>query len=351
MHLCHHPLCCLVPPYMAETLQTSNDPAVRQIALASLGNEYRTARRLLSTQPRAGFLMEQTAGKERYVFDMSGRSDPLPGKLARQEGDRPVVDEAVNEAYDYAGDVYDFYKEVFDRDSLDDAGLPLHSSVHVGDTFGQAMSNAFFNGQQMAYGDGDGSLFVRFTRSLDVVAHELTHGIISFTSKLDYYGESGALNESFADIMGSLVKQWKYNQTVMQADWYIGREVLGPGARIQGVRLLTGEKAYVKDPDFGTDPQPKYYQDRYIGDRNRGGIHINSGIPNHAFYLTATAIGGYAWEKAGKIWYATLQSKLRSRATFWDAAQATIAIAEQLYGQDSTEQNAVREAWQTVGVI
>lgn len=351
MHVCHHPLCCFVPPYMAESLQDSDDPAVRQIALASLGNEYRTARRLVSAQPMTAALMGQITGKERYVFDMQGASDPLPGNLVRQEGDRPVEDEAANEAYDYSGDVYDFYKEVFDRDSLDDAGLPLRSSIHVGDTFGRPMSNAFFNGQQMAYGDGDGNLFTRFTKALDVVGHELTHGIVSFTSNLDYFAESGALNESFADVMGSLISQWKYSQTTEQADWYIGKEILGPGAGIRGVRTLTGAKAYANDPNFGTDPQPKHYQDRYTGARDRGGVHINSGIPNHAFYLAAMTIGGYAWEKAGKIWYVTLKSALTSGATFADAATATIAIAAQLYGNESDEQNAVRNAWQQVGVI
>ena len=350
MHLCRHSLCCFVPPYMAETLQTSDDPAVRQIALASLGNEYRTARRLLNPQFIALSAPGQTAGKKRYVFDMKGASDPLPGNLVRQEGEPAVADEAVNEAYDHSGDVYDFYQQVFERDSLDDAGLPLRSSVHVGDTFGGPMSNAFFNGKQMAYGDGDGTLFTRFTQSLDVVGHELTHGVINFTSNLDYFGESGALNESFADIMSSLIRQWKYHQTVDQADWYIGQDVLGPTARIQGVRTFMGKKAYEHDPDFGTDPQPKHYRDRYTGRRNHGGVHINSGIPNHAFYLAAMAIGGYAWEKTGKIWYVALKSALSHDATFEEAAHATIAIAS-YYGSNGDEQRAVRHAWQQVGVI
>jgi Zn-dependent metalloprotease len=212
------------------------------------------------------------------------------------------------------------------------------------------MSNAFFNGRQMAYGDGDGNLFVRFTKALDVVAHELTHGVVSFTSNLDYVGESGALSESFADIMGSLVKQWKDGLTVAQADWFVGSDILGPGARIQGVRTLTGEAAYKNDLDFGTDPQPKHYRDRYRGTLDRGGVHINSGIPNHAFYLAAMGIGGYAWEKAGKIWYAAMKSGLESNATFKEAAEATIAIAG-YYGHGSDEQKAVRSAWQQVGVI
>nr|WP_228040750.1 M4 family metallopeptidase [Nodosilinea sp. LEGE 07088] len=341
-------------------MQTSEDPAARQVALASLGNEYRTARRLLSQQFMAPATISEIAGeqmarapiagKTRYIFDMRGVSDPLPGNLVRQEGDRAIDDEAVNEAYDHSGDVYDFYQAVFERDSLDDAGLPLRSSVHVGDTFNGPMSNAFFNGKQMAYGDGDGNLFTRFTRSLDVVGHELTHGVLNFTSKLDYFGESGALNESFADIMGALIGQWKSNQTVDQADWYIGKEVLGPGAGIRGVRTFKAEKAFENDANFGTDPQPKHYRDRYRGSRDRGGVHINSGIPNHAFYLAAKAIGGYGWEKAGKIWYVAMKSGLESDATFGEAARATIAIAG-YYGNGSDEQNAVRSAWQQVGVI
>ena len=174
--------------------------------------------------------------------------------------------------------------------------------------------------------------------------------MLSFTSNLDYFDESGALNESFADIMGSLVNQWKHHQTVDQADWYIGKAMLGPRARIKGLRTLTGEKAYENDPDFGTDPQPKHYRDRYQGGRNRGGVHVNSGIPNHAFYLAAMAIGGYAWEKTGKIWYATMKSGLESNASFKDAANATIAIAG-YYGDNSDEQKAVRSAWQQVGVL
>lgn len=349
MHLCHNPLCCFVPPYIADNLKDSDNPVVRQIALASLGNEYRTARRLLGTLPVVTSLAGLIAGKERYIFDMNGDSDPLPGKLLRKEGDPPSQDEAVNEAYDNSGDVYDFYKEVFDRDSLDDAGLPLRSSVHVGDTFGGPMSNAFFNGQQMAYGDGDGNLFISFTKSLDVVGHELTHGVVSFTSDLEYFFESGALNESFADVMGSLITQWKNKQTVDQADWYIGNEVLGPGAKIKGLRTLTAEKAYENDRDFGTDPQPKHYKNLYTGPRDRKGVHINSGIPNHAFYLVATKIGGYAWEKAGPIWYKTLLA-LNRKSKMKDAAEQSYTIAGTLFGSNSLEQQAVKEAWDAVGL-
>lgn len=349
MHVCHNPLCCFVPPYIAEHLINSNDPAIRQIALASLGNEFRTARRLLGTLPAITSLTGLLTGKERYIHDMNGDSDPLPGKLVRKEGDPPTQDDAVNEAYDYSGDVYDFYQQVFNRDSLDDAGFPLISSVHVGDPLGEPMSNAFFNGRQMAYGDGDGKLFIRFTKSLDVVGHELAHGVVSFTSNLEYYFESGALNESFADVMGSLVTQWKNQQTADQADWYIGNEILGPEAKIKCIRTLKGEKAYENDPEFGTDPQPKHYKDLYTGSRDRKGVHINSGIPNHAFYQVAIRIGGYAWEKAGQIWYRTLLA-LNRNSKMKDAAKQSYMTAGSMFGNNSLEQQAVKEAWDIVGL-
>ncbi|MBH8577205.1 M4 family metallopeptidase [Nostocaceae cyanobacterium CENA369] len=269
--------------------------------------------------------------------------------LVRKEGDPPSQDEAVNEAYDYSGDVYDFYKEVFNRDSLDDAGYPLISSVHVGDSFGGPMSNAFFNGRQMAYGDGDGKLFVRFTKSLDVVGHELTHGVVSRTSNLEYFGESGALNESFADVMGSLVTQWKNHQTADQADWYIGNEILGSEAKIKCLRTLKGEKAYENDPVFGTDPQPKHYKDLYTGSRDRNGVHINSGIPNHVFYQLAMTIGGYAWKKAGQIWYKTMLA-LNTKSDMKDAAKQSYIQAGSLFGNNSLEQQAVKKSWDVVGL-
>src|SRR5262249_18701687 len=152
--------------------------------------------------------MSPNRRKHRLVYDAKN-TDRLPGDLVRSEGQAKSTDPAVNEAYDYAGDTYDFYDQLFQRNSLDDNGMTLISSVHVAevDDTGQfvPMDNAFWNGQQMAYGDGDGVAFRRFTQSLDVVGHELTHGVTSFTSNLTYFRESGALNEHFSDVFGILV--------------------------------------------------------------------------------------------------------------------------------------------------
>jgi Zn-dependent metalloprotease len=169
-----------------------------------------------------------------------------------------------------------------------------------------------------------------------VVAHELTHGVIQNESNLDYQDESGALNEHFADVMCVLVDQWRKRQTVDQADWYIGGGILGPQVKVKGVRTMTAAQAFQNDPYLGTDPQPKHMNDKYKGPDDFGGVHINSGIPNHAFYLVATALGGYAWEKAGVIWYNTLRS-LDRWSNFQGAAKMTYQVAGAKFGAGSNE--------------
>jgi Zn-dependent metalloprotease len=284
--------------------------------------------------------------KRRTIFDAKNGTT-LPGTLVRGEGDPPTDDPAVNEAYDGAGATYDFYYEVFERNSIDDRGLRLDSTVH----YEQNYDNAFWNGDQMVYGDGDGQIFQRFTKAIDVIGHELTHGVTQYEANLMYWGESGALNESMSDVFGSLVKQRVLNQTAEEADWIIGEGLFTPNVKGVGIRSMKDPGTAYDDPVLGKDPQPATYQNRYRGNEDNGGVHINSGIANRAFYLAATEIGGYAWEKAGKIWYIALRDRLRQRSNFKRAATVTIEVAGTLYGDGSTEQNAVRNAWQTVGVI
>ena len=131
----------------------------------------------------------------------AGNAENLPGKVARLEGGKSVGGKPVSEAYDYSGDTYKFYNDVFDRNSIDARGMRLDSSVHYGEEY----NNAFWNGTQMVYGDGDGEIFDRFTKCLDVIGHELTHGVTQYEAALEYEGQAGALNESFSDVFGTLV--------------------------------------------------------------------------------------------------------------------------------------------------
>jgi Zn-dependent metalloprotease len=294
-----------------------------------------------------------TKKKARQVFDAK-KSDHLPGTLVRAEGQGKVSDAAVNEAYDGSGDTYDFYHENFDRNSLDDNGMTLISSVHVGEVDDNGhlgtMNNAFWNGEQMAYGDGDGVLFTSFTKSLDVIGHELTHGVQSFESNLPYRNQSGALNEHFADVFGVLVRQWKNGETVAKANWLIGAEVFIQAPTRRAIRDMENPgTAFVNDPDLGTDPQPNHMSKLFTGPRDRGGVHINSGIPNRAFVLTAKALGGKAWEVAGRIWYDTLRQLPSNNPSvqFIDCAKLTVQIATT---HGAAAKKAVNAAWKKVGI-
>lgn len=338
------PICCILPPHMLDHIMQHGDGDQRNWALETLiaSEQFRGRRAVVGNISFA----VSPGQKRRTIYDAKNSTD-LPGTLVRGEGDQPSTDVAINEAYDGSGATYDLYHDIYERNSIDDRGLRLDSTVHYDIRY----DNAFWNGDQMVYGDGDGTLFNRFTIAIDVIGHELTHGITQYEAALIYRNESGALNESFSDVFGSLVKQRTLNQTADQADWLIGEGLLASGVQGVALRSMKAPGTAYDDPVLGKDPQPANYKNLYRGTSDNGGVHINSGIPNRAFYLAATAIGGYAWEKAGKIWYITLRDVLRSRSNFKNAANATIAVAGNLYGQDSNEQKAVRSAWKQVGVI
>jgi Zn-dependent metalloprotease len=202
----------------------------------------------------------------------------------------------------------------------------------------------------MVYGDGDGEVFRRFTVALDVISHELAHGLTQHEANLEYRGQPGALNESFSDVFGSLVKQFKRKETVEEADWLIGAGLFMPGIKARGIRSLKEPGSAYDDPLLGKDPQPGHMRDYVKTVEDSGGVHINSGIPNQAFYQLAVRLRGFAWEKAGRIWYRALCEKLRSSATFADAMNMTVRAAGEIYGINSREQKATREAWSEVGL-
>ncbi len=348
MHTCNHnPIHCILPPHILERLSQSSDDKIRKLAIDAIAAAaaLRSQRMTLATMPIMSAIPSPAGKKHRLVYDAThGSNWDLPGKLVRSEGGKKVDDAAINEAYDYSGYVYDFYKRLFSRNSLDDNGMTMISSVH----FETSFNNAFWNGEQMVYGDGDGSLFIRFTKALDVVGHELTHGVVTHTCNLQYRDEPGALNEHFADVMGILVSQWKAKQTVDQALWTIGSEIMGPGTQAKCLRTFKAEPAYAGDPLLGDDPQPKLLKDKYTGSSDNGGVHINSGIPNHAFYLVAMELGGRAWEKAGQIWYKTLRA-LNQTSDFNQMVTETEASAIALYKSGSLAHKAVQKAWKAVG--
>jgi Zn-dependent metalloprotease len=333
---------------MLENMSVSANAKTRALAVSAIeaSADARATRRFARELPSLAGIVAPDLKKQRLIYDaQKSNISNLPGKLVRTEGDAPKKDPAVNEAYDHSGTTYDFYLKRFARISLDGKGMAIISSVHVG----KQLNNAFWNGRQMAYGDGDGVMFTRFTRSLDVVGHELTHGVIAHECNLEYQGESGALNEHFADVFGSLVSQWKKKQNAATAPWLIGQEIMGPGTQVKALRTFTAAKAFENDPNLGSDQQPKHMRNIYRGASDNGGVHLNSGIPNHAFYLFATAIGGNAWDVPGGIWYEAMR-KLSSNSDFADMARTTLMIASANHGANSAELKALKLAWKTVGL-
>ena len=348
----HHPIECIVPPHVLKEIAERGTPRQREWALKTLAatGQFR-GQRLAAGEVEALAKAVRVAEKQRTVYDAENGSS-LPGGQVRGEGDPPTGDAAADEAYDGSGATYDLFLEVYDRNSIDGNGLRLDSTVH----YQQGYDNAFWNGQQMVYGDGDEDLpeeerlFNRFTIAIDVIGHELTHGVTQYEARLRYWDQPGALSESFSDVFGSLVKQRTLGQTATDADWLIGEGLLTGNVNGQGMRSLKAPGTAYDDPVLGKDPQPAHMRDYKDVDYDNGGVHINSGIPNHAFYIVAREIGGNAWEKAGRIWYITLRDKLQTRSDFQDTARLTYQVAGELFGSGSLEQQAVRKGWAEVGL-
>ncbi len=233
---------------------------------------------------------------------------------------------------------YKFYGDNFSRNSIDDKGMTIYSIIHVTEN-SQPMENAFWSGKFMCYGDG-ASAFKPLAGAYDVTAHEMTHGVTQYSAALEYQGQSGALNESMSDVIGV---------TADANNWTVGEMI------VKDLNLFpTGALRDMADPHNGGSSindacwQPANMNEFTNTTEDNGGVHINSGIPNHVFYLAATSIGR---SDASKIWYRALTVYLTRNSQFIDARIATINAAADLYGASSNQVNAVKNAWDAVGVI
>jgi Zn-dependent metalloprotease len=336
---------CILPPGLLHKLAASGSEEVRRAALETLelDTRFRLARAEAAARnggrPAQPVTFARVGGKpQRTIYDQGHQEAQTPGTVVRSEGQAPVADTAVNQAYDGLGATYDYYWSLFQRDSIDGQGLPLLGLVHYGSDY----DNAFWdNAGHMFFGDGDGRLLTETTAGIDVIGHELTHGVTQHEANLVYSGQSGALNESISDVFGIQVKQRALGQTVEQSDWLIGEDIVGPE--------LSPALRSMKDPGQANphDEQPAD-MDGYVPN---GDVHLNSGIPNRAFCVVATALGGNAWDAAGPIWYAALcDPSLPSTATFSEFAKRTAIQAERAYGQTSAEAKAVHDGWEAVKV-
>jgi Zn-dependent metalloprotease len=330
---------------------------LQQVAEKATGEARRTALDTLAEMAAlkselTGGLLPQRNGvaassprKRRNVYDAHNRRR-LPGQLVMSDHRSRSGDVEVNEAFDGSGDTYDFFEELFARKSIDDAGGRIESTVH----YGMRFDNAFWNGRQMIYGDGDGILFTRFTIALEVIAHELTHGITQHSANLRYEGQTGALNEHLSDAFGIMVKQRKLGLSAGESDWLIGAGLFAPGVAGQAIRSMAAPGTAYDDPRLGRDPQPAHMRDYVRTVDDNGGVHINSGILNRAFYLAAIALGGEPWTVLGIVWYVTMTKKLRPSADFQAFVNATTSVAGELYGSGGSVQRTIAQAWMEVGL-
>jgi Zn-dependent metalloprotease len=298
----------------------------------------------------------------RLLYD-SQQTNREPGTQLFVEGDLPANPDAyAKQVYDNFGSTFKFYSEVLSRNSIDNNGMNLIGSVHFDEDNSETegYDNAFWDGTEMCFGDGDPQIFNTFTESLDITGHELTHGVTENTANLWYEYQSGALNESISDVFGSMVKQYAYKQKAKDADWLIGEGLFRDPEGARALRDMANPgTAYNNNKYIGSDPQPKD-MDGYVDLPNTdegdfGGVHTNSGIPNRAFYLAATGVGEYSWEPAGKIWYAALTDpslklpKNTTNRTFKIFADLTIKHAQEIGGSAAVD--AVNKAWKTVKVL
>ncbi|GEO09515.1 M4 family metallopeptidase [Segetibacter aerophilus] len=356
------PIQCILPPYLTDKLVDSENKNLSKIAVNTKFRSFR----LRSDRE---FFKDTSATEQAILCAVAKKPTKVPvlkmevyscNRKASTTGatllwsdtsPKLPTDKDAKNVINAGSGTWKFYYELFGRNSVDNLGLTIQQYVH----YDKKYDNAFWDGRRMIFGDGDGTIFGSFTTDIDVIGHELTHGVTQYEANLEYHLQSGALNESFSDVFGILIKQRMLNQDVKKSNWLIGENVL-LGNEYALRSMKEPGTGYRNHPELGDDPQPATMDgfvklpDTSSGDW--GGVHYNSGIPNFAFYVAAFNMGGFAWEKAGKIWYTALTDKtnLKKNASFSDMRKLTIKIAGQLYGTKSLEAKAVTDGWNAAKV-
>src|SRR6478736_7709397 len=322
--------CHFIPGYLLERLARAPDETVAECGRRT---------QVIDAQVRARPTVAPTAAATgAWQIHDAANGSTLPGRLVRAAGQPASGDVAVDEAATGITESLALFSD-FGRSSYDDRGSTVVATVH----YEQDYDNAFWDGTQLVFGDGDGQVFDRFTKPIDVLGHELSHAVTQFTADLTYQGQSGALNESMSDVFGACIKQRHLGQDAASADWLVGEGIFLPAINGKALRSMSDPGTAYDDPQIGKDPQVGSMADFVETTDDNGGVHLNSGIPNRAFVLAARAIGGDSWSGAGRIWYAALTSGISADSDFAAFAAATVSAAGEHSG-------AVEDAWTTVGV-
>ncbi len=338
--------CFIVPQEVLEKL--ARDAKLSEAVRDASSNTARVSVEVRKLRRQAGKLTQATtmaaaipslAAVPKVTVHDCRTTQTLPGKPVA--GPSRSSDATAKRAFAETTAVADFYREVFGRNSIDDAGMTMMSSIHYGAKF----NNAMWNGSQMLYGDGDGEIFVDFTHGSDVIGHELTHGVTQHSLQLAYTSDAGGLNESLSDCFGSMFRQWRLDQDAAHADWLIGKDIMGPAAKAKGYTCLRD----MADPSDkrALAPQPTKYSQIGPG----MDPHYTSGPPNLAFCLACTTLGGKSWESIGQVWYRALTgfgpSPDLKMKTF---ADRTRTLAGKMYGGNPAVPAAIDKGWKRVGL-
>ena len=324
--------CHFIPSYLLDHVAQGADAHQSECARRTATIDERVRSRPTAIAPRA-------VGDAAWEVHDAHNGTDLPGDLVRTAGEAETGDVTVDEAATGITESLALFADL-GRSSYDDRSATVVATVH----YEQDYDNAFWDGTQLVFGDGDGTVFGRFTKPIDVLGHELSHAVTQYTADLVYQGQSGALNESMSDAFGACIKQRHLGQDAAAADWLVGEGIFVPGVNGRALRSMTDPGTAYDDPAIGKDPQVGSMADYVETTDDNGGVHLNSGIPNRAFALAARAIGGESWSGAGRIWYAALTSGLAANSDFATFAAATVAAA----GEHAA---AVEDAWTQVGVL
>lgn len=322
--------CTFIPPWLLERL--GRDPDV-------LGEAVRRTR---SVGVVPWLDVPDAPAATAWTVHDAQQGTRLPGLPVRSAGDPGPgpADPAVAEAAAGIEATLAMWRDGLGRSSYDDAGARVLLAVHYGVDY----DNAFWDRSHLVFGDGDGEVFERFTKPVDVLAHEFTHAVVEHTAGLVYRGQPGALNESLCDVFAACLKQQVLGQDAAAADWLVGEGIFAPGVQARALRDMAAPGTAFDDPRLGADPQVAHMDDFVVTASDNGGVHLNSGIPNRAFHLAAVAIGGSSLQGAGRIWYDPLvDAEVGPTTDFARFAAATVAAA-------GDRAPVVRDAWAEVGV-
>jgi len=339
--------CCIVPKDVLDRL--SHDKTLTQEQRKAMVDTARVSDALRNVRVQAGLLTNVSqsigahlaalaAAPKVTVYDCK-QTQTLPGTPVPKP--KTSTDATCKRAFNETTKVARFYKQVFKRNSIDNAGMTMMSSVHYGVKF----NNAMWNGMQMVYGDGDSKIFVDFTNGNDVIGHELTHGVTQHSLQLGYSDDAGGLNESVSDCFGSMFRQWEASQTVGAADWLIGKDIMGSVAKAKGYTCLRNMANPADKKALA--PQPTKYSQITPG----MDPHYSSGPPNLAFCVACQAAGGKSWDTVGQVWYAVLTgSGPHPTMKMKDFANRTRQVAGQIFSTKPAVGVAIDKGWKSVGL-